>query len=119
MLATVLVYHVVGMCPTPEQLLFTGIILLFIRALLVNHYYPVRMRSRARVFGVSVCQFVCLFVCLFVHHFLACSGVLDLFKVSFSTVKIVLVNTLAFLCLAFESDHAEAQKKPVFPSLGC
>ena len=51
-----------------------------------------------------------LFVCLFVHHFLACSGVLDLFKVSFSSMKIVLVNKLAFLCPAFESNHAEALK---------
>ena len=35
-----------------------------------------------------VSLFACLFVCLFVHHFLACSGVLGLFKVSFSSVKI-------------------------------
>ena len=51
-----------------------------------------------------------LFVCLFVHHFLACSGILDLFKVSFSSVKMVLVNKLAFLCSAFKSDHPEAEK---------
>ena len=57
------------------------------------------MRSRGRMFGVSVRQFV---ICLFVHHYLACSGILDLFKVSFSLklVKVVLVNKLAFLCPA-------------------
>ena len=64
------------------------------------------MRSRGRVFDVSVCQFDCLFV----RHFLAGSGILNLFKVSFSSVKMVLVNKLAFLCSMFERDHPEAQK---------
>ena len=61
------------------------------------------MRSRGRVIGLSVFFFI-------VHHFLGCSGVLDLFKDSFGSVKIVFVNKLAFLCPAFESDHVEAQK---------
>ena len=55
------------------------------------------------MFGVSVCLFVC-------PPLLACSGVLDLCKVSFSSVKMVLVNKLVFLCPVFESDHAEAPK---------
>ena len=67
------------------------------------------MRSRGRVFGLSVS----LFVCPFVHHFLACSGVLGLFKVSFSSIKMAIVITLTFLRPAFESDHLEAQKSLV------
>ena len=63
------------------------------------------MRACAAGVDCLVCQFVCLFI---FHHFLACcSGILDLFKVSFSSVKMVLVNKLAFLCSAFESDHPE------------
>ena len=64
------------------------------------------MRSRGRVFGLSVS----LFVCLFVHHFLAYSGVLGLFKVSLSSMKMDLVIKLTFLRPPFESDHLEAQK---------
>ena len=64
------------------------------------------MRSRGKVFGMSVCQFVCLFA----HHFLACLGVLGLFKASFGSMKIDLVNKPAFLCPGFESDYAEALK---------
>ena len=50
------------------------------------------MRSRGRVFGVSIC----------------CSPLVGLFrysrqfKFSFSLVKMVIVNQLAFLCLEFE-----------------
>ena len=58
------------------------------------------------MFGLSVS----LFVCLFVHHFLAYSGVLGLFKVSFSSMKIALVIKLTFLRPPFKSDHLEAQK---------
>ena len=60
------------------------------------------MRGRGRVVSC-----VCLSVCLSVWSFLACSGILGLFKVSFS---LALENKVAFLCLAFESDHLEAQK---------
>ena len=60
------------------------------------------MRSRGRVFGLSVS--------LFVHHFLAYSGGLGLFKVSFSSMKMALVIKLTFLRPPFESDHLEAQK---------
>ena len=69
-------------------------------------HYP-----RACAAGVEclVCQFVSLFVS-FVHYFLACSGVLGLFKDSFTSVTIVLVNKVAYLCPAFESDHLEASK---------
>ena len=58
------------------------------------------------MFGLSVS----LFVSLFVHHFLACSGVLGLFKVSLSSVQMDLVIKLTFLRPPFESDHLEAQK---------
>ena len=58
------------------------------------------------MFGLSVS----LFVCLFVHHFLAYSGVLGLFKVSFSSMKIALAIKLTFLSPPFKSDHLEAQK---------
>ena len=50
-----------------------------------------------------------LSVCLFVHYFLACLGVLGLFKVSFSFVKMALVNKPVFICSVFESDCLEAQ----------
>ena len=60
--------------------------------------------------SLSVCLFVCLFVCPFVHHFLAYSGILGLFKVSFSSMKMALVIKLVFLRPPFESDHLEAQK---------
>ena len=63
-----------------------------------------RMRSRGRVFGLSVS----LFVCQFVHHFLAYSGVLGLFKVSFSSMKIALVIKLT---------HLEAQKSLFYSHL--
>ena len=66
-----------------------------------------RMRSRGRVFGLSVSQFVCLSVC---PPLLAYSGVLGLFKVSFSSMKIALVIKLTFLRPPFKSDHLEAQK---------
>ena len=64
------------------------------------------MHSRGRVFGVSVWQFVCLFI----RHFLGWLCVLDLFEVSFSSLKMALVNKLAFLCPAFKSNHSEALK---------
>ena len=64
------------------------------------------MCSRGRVFGLSVS----LSVCLFVHHFFAYSGVLGLFNVSFSSMKMALVIKLTFLRPPFESDHLEAQK---------
>ena len=51
--------------------------------------------------------------CQFVHHFLSCSGVPGLFKVSFSSLKMAVVIKLTFLCPAFESDHLEAQKSLV------
>ena len=62
------------------------------------------------MFGLSVILSVCLFVCLFVHHFLAYSGILGLFKVSFGSMKMALVNKLTFLRPLFKSDHLEAQK---------
>ena len=58
------------------------------------------------MFGLSVS----LFVCQFVHHFLACPGILGLFKVSFSSMKMVLVIKLTFLRPSFKSDRLEAQK---------
>ena len=54
----------------------------------------------------------CLFVCQFVHHFLACSGVLGLIKVSFSSMKMALVTKLTFFRPTFESDQLEAKKGP-------
>ena len=63
-----------------------------------------------RACAAGVKCLVCQFVCLFIHYFLACSGVLDLFKESFSSVKIVYMNKLAFLRPAFKSDHGEAPK---------
>ena len=60
-----------------------------------------------------------LFVSLSVRSFSACLGILGRFKVSFCSMKMALVNKLEFLCPVFESDHPEAQKKPVFLSLGC
>ena len=68
------------------------------------------MRACAAGVECLVCLSVCLFVCQFVHHFLAYSGVLGLFKVSFSSMKIALVIKLTFLCPPFKSDHLEAQK---------
>ena len=58
------------------------------------------------MFGLSVS----LFVCQFVHHFLAYSGVLGLFKVLFSSMKLALVIKLTFVHPSFKSDHLEAQK---------
>ena len=55
----------------------------------------------------------CLFVCPFVHHFLACSGILGPFKVSFRSTKMAVVIKLTFLRPAFESDHLEAKKSLV------
>ena len=59
----------------------------------------------------SVCLLVCLFVHQFVCRFLIFSGVLGLFTISFTFVKMALVNKGAFVCSVFESDHLEAQKK--------
>ena len=67
------------------------------------------MRSRGRVFGLSVSLFVCLSVCLSTT-FWPISGVLGLFKVLFSSKKIDVVIKLTFLRPPFESDHLEAQK---------
>ena len=64
------------------------------------------MHSRGKVFGLSVS----FFVCQFVRHFLAYSGVLGLFKVSFSSMKMALVIKLTFLRPPFKTDHLEAQK---------
>ena len=58
------------------------------------------MRSKGRV---VVC------VCLCVRSFFACL-VLDLFQVSFSLIEIALVNKLAFLRSAFESDQPGARE---------
>ena len=63
------------------------------------------MRSRGRVFGLSVSLFVCLST-----TFWPISGVLGLFKVLFSSMKIDVVIKLTFLRPPFESDHLEAQK---------
>ena len=47
-----------------------------------------RMRSRGRVFGLSVSLFVCLFVSLFVRHFLPCSRVQGTFKSSLYSTQV-------------------------------
>ena len=46
------------------------------------------MRSRGRVFGLSVSLSVCLFVCPFVHHFLACLRVQGILKDSLNTQQV-------------------------------
>ena len=60
-----------------------------------------------------------MFVCLCVRSFFACSGVLDLFKVSISLREIALVNKLAFLHSVFQSDHPEAKKSFGSGQLDC
>ena len=53
---------------------------------------------------------VCLSVCLSVQSILAYLGVLGVFKVSFTFVKLAFVDKRVFLHSAFESDHLEARK---------
>ena len=75
---------------------------------LPNCYFSASIPSLkcARAWGMSSMS-SCLFVA---HHFLSCAGILGLFEVSFSTVKMALAIKVIFLCPALKSDHTEAQK---------
>ena len=64
------------------------------------------MRSRGRVFGLSVY----LFVCLFVHHFLGCLFVRGIFKVSIYAGQVDLLIKVARRWSAIERDVLEARK---------
>ena len=78
------------------------------------------MRSRGRVFGLSVSllpraraptgRVVSWFVCLCVHLFSACSVLSGPLKLTFSLGKLDLVNKPAFLRSTYRSEHSEAQK---------
>ena len=69
------------------------------------------MRSRGRVFGLSV---VCLFVCPFVHHFLACLRVQGIVKDSLNTQQVDQVEKVACRGSAIEKNGLEARKTLVW-----
>ena len=68
------------------------------------------MRSRGRVFGLSVSLSVCLFVCPFVHHFLACLRVQGILKDSLNTQQVDQVEKVACRWSAIEKNGLEARK---------
>ena len=68
------------------------------------------MRSRGRVFGLSVSLFVCLFVCQFVHHFLSCLRVQGILKGFLYTQQVDQVEKVAYRWSAIEKNGLEASK---------
>ena len=64
------------------------------------------MRSRGRVFGLSVSLFVSLFVC----HFLACSHVQDTFKSSLYSKQVDQVKKVACRWSTIDRYGLEARK---------
>ena len=66
-----------------------------------------RMRSRGRVFGLSVSLSV---VCPFVHHFLACLRVQDILKGSLYTQQVDQVEKVVYRWSAIEKYGLEARK---------
>ena len=64
------------------------------------------MRSRGRVFGLSVS----LFACPFVHHFLACLRVEGILKGSLYTQQVDQVKKVAYRWSAIEKNGLEARK---------
>ena len=90
--------HEVGLS-SPSELSLTGEIVAV--SSVSNANLPLGM---FRMFVLSVS----LFVSLFVPHFLACSSVIGLFEVLFSSMKMTLVIQLVCLCPVFESNHVEA-----------
>ena len=51
------------------------------------------------------------FVCLSVWSLLACSKCFRALQVSFSAIKMALVNKVAYHYMVLESDHPKAQEK--------